>query len=266
MSKPTIFRDYLKILSVINEEPVLEFTPDGLNVVSMDPSHVTMIDFSLPREYFDKYTVDETTRIVLKLPDVLSVLKKLDKLDEQMSFIYEYDVQIKEIASTQEKEEIETTKIKVNERVKLVLKSDINREKTLLTLEPLEEEIPKPKIYFKSKTRMLLSTFKRIIDDFKDSNHLTIKTDWDSITFSINNDVANEVTSIDKSNCNILNHQVEEKSKAIYQIEHFPKMVTAISKVSEVVNLSISDDMPILIDVELPQGSLQWFMAPCIGV
>lgn len=267
VSRPRILRDYLKVLSVVKEEPTLVFKPGGLSVLEMDASHVSMVDFHLPMEYFDVWNVEEEFKICLSLPDVLRVLKKLNKSDHALTFEYDYDVKVVESAEDQQGNQVELNEEKINERVTLTLKSDIQRKKIFGCLELIDEEPPKPKIFFKSKTRMLLNVFKRILDDFKDSsNHWKVRTYGDQIVFSTDGEIVKEITPIDKDNDNILEHRVEEDSTATYPHEDIHNFVKSAVKVSEVVTLRFSDDLPLALDVELPQGKMVYYLAPCIGV
>jgi len=243
VSRPTILRDYLKVLSTVIEEPTLRFSPEGLTVLEMDPSHVSMVDFFLPMEYFDRWRVTENFDIAMSLPDVLKVLKKMNKSDSYLSFEYAL------------------------EDVTITLKSDIQRKKIIKTLEVIDHEVPKPKLYPKSKTRMIFDVFRRILDDFNGSGpRWKIKTDSEQIVFSVNGELAKEITPISRHNDNILEHWVEEESQATFTHENIFKFVKLAVKVAEVVCLTFSDDMPLTLDVELPQGKMIYYLAPCIGV
>lgn len=137
--------------------------------------------------------------------------------------------------------------------------------KRIPCLEPLDEEVPQPKIYFKSRTRITSNGLKRILDDL-DGPRVTITTDHDTITFNREGDDYGETTPLDKDNDNILDHRIEEDSKTTYTKDYLKDIVKAAVKVSEVVSLEFSEDMPIKIDVEIPQGRLVYYVAPCIGV
>ena len=245
VSKPLIFRDYLKVLETVNEEPTLELTEEGLTVLTMDLGHVEMLRLELPRQYFDLWSVPEPVKMSLNLEELNRVLKRMNKKDSQMQLDYDHE----------------------RARATFTLISDIRRNKSIPVLESLDEEIPSPKIYFKSKTRMILSTFKRILEDFKVSaQHFKLETTWNQIKFSTDSDYAHESTPIDKDNENILDHRVEEESMAQYEIEQLLDFVKAACKVSEVVTIEFSESMPLKLDVELPQGSMVYYLAPMIGV
>lgn len=184
-----------------------------------------------------------------------------------LTFDYDYDVEMINNAKDQQGNEVTMDEKKINEEITFTLRSDIIRKKTLKCLNPLEEELPQPKIYFKSHTRILLKTFKRILDDFKGSaEHFTIETNEEGITFSIVSDIANETTPLSRDNDNVLEHRVDEDSKATYTMEYLTSFLKEAIKVSEVATLRLSEDMPLVLDVELPQGKMIYYVAPCIGI
>lgn len=245
VSKPLVFRDYLKVLTTIRDEHNLELTQDGLTVMRMDLGHVEMLRLELPMQYFDRWDVVEPVKMCLNVDELNRVLKRMNKQDSYMQLDYDHE----------------------RTRATFTLVSDIRRNKSIPVLESLEEEIPSPKIFFKSKTRMILSTFKRILEDFKENaDHFKLETTWNQIKFSTDSDYSHESTPIDKDNDNILDHRVEEESMAHYEIEHLLDFVKAACKVSEIVNIEFSDSLPLKLDVELPQGSMVYYLAPMIGV
>jgi len=97
-----------------------------------------------------------------------------------------------------------------------------------------------------------------------DGEHITINTDYGAITFSHEGDKYNETTTLDKDNDNILDHRVEEPTRATYTKSYIEDILKAVVKVSEVATLEFSENMPIKMDIEIPQGTLVYYLAPCI--
>jgi len=242
MANPVVFRDYLKVLETQFEATNLNFDEDGLRVLQMDPSHVSLTDLYLPDTSFDYYYVGGPLKVGVNLEEAGAALKKLSKNDSRIQIDLDPE----------------------KGRLAFTLFSDLTRRKTINTLEPLEDEVPTPKIIFKSKTRILLDALKRILDDFKGHQHVTIITTEDMILFSVESDVMNEETPLSRYNDNVLEHRVEEPSKARYPMEYLHAFVRAACKVSEVAVLEFSTDMPMRLDVELPMGHLKYWVAHAI--
>ena len=263
VSRPNGFKDYLSCLGVLTEDVTLEMSYDGVKAVIMDPSHVAMVEMLLPRGFFDYYNVGELEKVSFNIPDMLKALGKITK-DDMLRVEYNYVLKTNE-TKNDEGVVIATSQYKDEEKLVLNLISDIARKKVLPCLQSLDEEVPQPRIYFKSKTRIIAPAFKRIVNDL-DGEHIAISTDYESITFSHEGDRYNETTTLDKDNDNILDHRVEEPTRTTYTKSYLEDILKAVVKVSEVITLEFSEDMPVKLDVEIPQGRLVYYVAPCIGV
>ena len=253
----TAFKDVLEVLNTVNEEPMIELNPQGLHSLMMDPSHEFMCELNLPRQFFDRWEIEDNEKIQVNLPAILKALKKVTK-KEILRFNYTYNLGPKLDGSPQEKE---------NEMVELSLVSDYTRRKTVECLDLLEEEIPTPRIYFKNKARLTLDILKRTLEDFNtNSNHITIESVTDAIQFKNDGDEYRDFVELDKDNDHILELYNDENGKAVYDIENILPFVKKALKLSEVVTLQFSQDMPLKIDVEIPMGSLVYHVAPYIGI
>ena len=141
---PTVFRDYLKCVSALKSEVTINLSPTEIGINEMDPSHVAMVNLVLPNTFFDRYNILETFKISLNLEETLKLLNKIDR-DDILKVFYDKD-------ATKLMFQIQGTK-------------SLTRNKTISTLEPIEEEMPTPKIFFKSKSRILLDSFKFAVED-----------------------------------------------------------------------------------------------------
>ena len=81
-SKPQHLIDLLGCVKALKDEVTLRFTDYGIEVLEMDDSHISMIDFKLPMDFFDQYAEDYRGAIALNLEETLKVLGKLGKNDE----------------------------------------------------------------------------------------------------------------------------------------------------------------------------------------
>jgi len=263
--KPSTFKDYLACLNVLVEEANLELSHEGLKVVSMDPSYVAMVELILPPAYFDKFNVGEPDKVGVNVKTLIQAMGKVGK-DDPLSVDHEYTV--KTIETKDDLGNVVATR-QTREDEKLILTlgwaSDVQRKKIVPCLTPLDEEVPQPRIFFKSRTRMITQVLKRILDDL-DGEHVTISTDSDGITFSHNGDAYSESTPLRKDSDHILDHKVEEPVKTTYTKDYLAQITKAAVKVSEVVDLQFSQDMPIRVEAELPEGRLVYHVAPCIGI
>lgn len=242
-SHPVVLRDYLKCISALKDEVTLVFSPEELRINEMDFTHVAMVNLILPNIFFDTYKILDTSKISLNLKTTLDLLNKIDK-DDILKVFYDKDV-LKMMF------QIQGTK-------------SLTRNKTISLMEPIEEECPQPKIYYKSKSRILLDSFKFAIEDLaKNMQYIRFESTADKLNFIGDSDLGHEETPIDKHSDIILEHRVEEDSKATYTASYLVDILKNTSKISEVVTLELSNDMPLSLIIELPIGSLQFWVAPC---
>jgi proliferating cell nuclear antigen len=255
-SQPTEFRNFLSVINVLAEAPIIRLTPDGFSILEMDPSHVAMVELNLPYGFFDTWRVTQEDKFTIDLPTVLKALNKINKRDTCLQFDYDYDTAIEDLAQ-----------VKENERTVFTLKSNINRVKTVPCLETVETEMPKPKIWFKSKTRMILPTLRLILEDYKDNLQLVRFTSTDdTLRIHGESDAYDESVTLDKGDDDILEHRVDEPSNTVYDLDKLIKFLTKAVKISEVCTVNFSDNMPLRLDIEIPIGTLKFWLAPCIGV
>lgn len=60
------FRNLVRALAAVVDEGCFNVDEARIWLLAMDPSHVAMVDFELPREFFDEYGCDGAPRISSK--------------------------------------------------------------------------------------------------------------------------------------------------------------------------------------------------------
>ena len=239
------FKDLLEALNVLSDEITFTANPEGLTAMQMDPKHCAMFILKMPSTAFERWDVIEEQKFTV---DVTNLVKKILKnvyKDESVELSYDPD----------------------RARLDVILRSDIVRRKDVPTLEPSDEEVPLPKIFFKAHARIMLRGLVKALKDFNElSEHTTITFENDSLILSQGGDIGHQSTPFEKYGDNLLDIRYEEDTKSTFTEDYLEKIVKAIQPLSEVVNLDLSTDMPIRISPELEVGSLEFYLAPCIGV
>ncbi|MEE8323550.1 MAG: hypothetical protein V3R57_08010, partial [Candidatus Bathyarchaeia archaeon] len=70
---------------------------------------------------------------------------------------------------------------------------------------------------------------------------------------------------VGKESEEILDFDVKEASKAMFSLSYLSSMIKSASKISDIVTIEFSNDMPVRLNFELPQsGRLQYYLAPRI--
>jgi DNA polymerase III sliding clamp (beta) subunit (PCNA family) len=134
-------------------------------------------------------------------------------------------------------------------------------------LEPIDEEVPQPKIFFKAKARILTNSLRMAIKDADlVSEHVKVSVEGEALKVSAVGDMGSAFSEWEKGSDDLLELKSEEDSSATFTLSYLDEIVNAAGNSSEVATVELSTDMPIKMDFELPKGRLVYYLAPCIGV
>lgn len=243
-----VFRDWIDMVKTVNEELTLHVDEEGIQTRGMDPGHVAMIEASIKAELFDKFEKPEGKHLItLSLSEFSKFLDRVDK-DESAKISYQED----------------KAKVIIHTR-----KGGRRRRFTVPVLEPLEDEIPKPKIFFKAEGRILTQSVVTAIKDASlVSEHMRILFTKDMLKFDATGDMGSASNEFDKDGDELLELKAEEDASATFTLHYLADMFGQLKSLADVVTLSSSTDMPIKIEAEAnnPNLEITLYLAPCIGV
>ena len=245
LSRIDAFRNLIKALSVIVDEGTFNLDEAQLKLLAMDPSHVAMVDFELPREFFDVYECEGESRLTLNIGEFLKFLDRVSR-DEKVTISLDED----------------------NARLTILCKRGGHTRRFVMpVLEPLDDEVPQPKIFFKASSRILTQSVRRAIRDASlVSEHVKMEATGDGFKISAMGDMGSAMSEWEEDSDELLELKTEEESNATFTLSYLQDIVNAVAASSEVATLELSTDMPIKMNFELPQGRLIYYLAPCIGV
>ena len=243
----TVFKAYVGLLKAVNEELTLRVDDSGITVLGMDPSHVAMIDSKIKPGLFEKFTPPEGGGfITINLSEFSKFLDRIGK---------------------------EAVKIDYNaEQARLsIVASTFGRSRrfSLPILEPLEEEVPKPKILFKSEARILTQNVDSAIKDANlVSEHVKIAIEAEVLKFDARGDIGSACNEYTKGSDEILELKSEEDSSANFTLSYLTDMFGQLKNLADTVTLHLSTDMPLRIEVTPNDRNLEidLYLAPMIGV
>lgn len=239
------FRNLIKALGVIVDEGTFVMNEAQLKLLAMDPSHVAMVDFELPGEFFDKYRCEGEPKLSINVKELLKFLDRVDR-DEDVTIRLD------------------------EEKARLVInckRGGHSRRFEMPILEPIDEEVPQPKIFFKAKARILTNSLRMAIKDADlVSEHVKVSVEGEALKVSAVGDMGSAFSEWEKGSDDLLELKSEEDSSATFTLSYLDEIVNAAGNSSEVATVELSTDMPIKMDFELPKGRLVYYLAPCIGV
>ena len=238
------FRNLVKALAAVVDEGCFNVDEARIWLLTMDPSHVAMVDFELPGEFFDEYRCDGEPRIFIKIDEFLKFLDRVER-DERVKISLD------------------------EERARLVIQcisQGHSRRFTMPILEPLDEEVPQPKILFKSSARILTQSLRRAIRDADlVSEHVKIEVADDMLKMSAVGDIGSAFSDWERGADELLELKAEEDSGATFTLSYLRDIINSAGVSTEVATLELTTDMPLRMDFELPQGKLVYYLAPVIG-
>jgi len=228
----------IKSASILVEELTLTFNVEGLTFRLMDPSHVALIDVSLPNSMFEKYQVESEFNVGVRADEIAKMIKMFDK------------------NST-----ITITKTRDN----LLVLSNRTEKYTLRLIESSKNDMPLPKIPYDAKvdfgTNQEISTkdFIKQIDKINIvSDYVTFNTTNQKVELSGKGDIGEAITSYEKGQVEIKTNQ---DSIGTYSLEYIIPFVKTVS--NNPLTIEYSNAKPLRIEAKIANiGRIHFYLAP----
>lgn len=233
-----IWRYIVSSLSRIVDEAACTFTSEGLRLRAIDPSHVVMVDLKIPREAFEEFNVEGEEKITFTLDDLNKVLRRTGKGDSL---------------------ELEWS----GGRLKIGLIGRMDRKFTIPMPKVEAEELPEPSLPFKIRARMLSKTFRESIMDIEPIADIVTLEGKNSLLLVSGSSERGEATiELTLENGALLDLEVEEEGVSRYSVEYIRDSLP-ITQVSDIVELSFSQNMPCKVKYEFSENSeVSFLIAP----
>lgn len=239
-----VWRYVLRELSQFIESIGIKFHPsEGVHLKAMDPSHVMLVDLTIPSTAFEEYHVDGETTLVIPLESVAKVLRRAGRSDKLM------------IAS-------DGLKLTIG----LISRGGTERTFTLPLLSGSYEEVPELSLEFEVQAKtsgIMLATSLGILEEVGDV--IKMRVYREGISLVSVSELGEVEIMLTVPTGTLIDYQsppdLEEFSTA-YSMEYL-SILTTISKIAEVVTIKLSRDMPCEFDLDIISGSvLKFYLAP----
>jgi len=245
-------RDLLRLINKFQDDVTFFVKYDGIKITEFDPSRVAMATYWIPKEAFDEYIVHKCGRFMINVPQTLKVAFTRVTKDDQVR-----------ISIDGKKETIEFN---------LQRWSSSSKKRKLPILDEEADELPIPKVDFRSTYILSAKEFIRDLQDLKKAGFYSVKfvSDSDGSLYLKGVEDAAEFTNEYRRGCDlILSYDVISKSKASYKLTYllenaFPKELLALS---DIVEISWATDQPLRVKMRpnYPTELIHW-IAPVIEV
>jgi len=238
-----LWKKLMTAVSTLVDEATFKVDQNGIRLRAMDPSHVAMVDFEMPKETFQDYICDHPIDICINMGEMLKLLKNVGS-NETL-----------EISTDGEGRQLE-----------LILRGSYIRKFVMPTLEITEEETPTPKIDFNTKVKMTSGSLKQTMEDaLTVSDNVRLEATPKRLLFRAIGDLGSATIEFTKDSEAVLSLDVKEESKATFSLNYLSEIVKAGAAASDVVDIEFSTNMPVKLDFGLPEEQkLSYYLAPRI--
>ncbi|MHA1222673.1 MAG: proliferating cell nuclear antigen (pcna) [Candidatus Heimdallarchaeaceae archaeon] len=235
------------IISSIVAESNLTVDKDGIKIRAFDATRISMIDFFLKKESFQKYVVQDMEMVGLSL-ETLNTILKTAKADE--SLLLALDDETK--------------------RFVIEFKGKNQNRRFALSLIDIHEEGNIPDsihIDFDASFEIKASFIQQVLKDAEMiSDYIRIKVKEDGIQFGAESDTKEMKTFIEPKSeeINTESFQVANESESVYSLDFLSNFLKGVRS-SDYVKIAFSKEQPIRVNYEIEdKGHLIYFVAPRI--
>lgn len=240
-----LLKDAVATISELVTEARFVCTPDGLELIALDPATVAMVDFKLLASAFSDYDVEDGDEICLNLMNLKQVLRRAGGADTI---------------------ELETK----DNKIRILIKGTSARTFHLPLIELDESRRSLPKVDYSATITTTSSQFSDAIDDadivaesvalLAEGNAFTVRAEGDlsKVNIEIPQDHDTKIVIEEE----VAGAAVEQPVKARYSIEYLKKMVQG-GKLAEKVTLQFRKDHPLRMEYKLlNKVQLVFILAP----
>ena len=228
---PLLLVRAVELVSELVQEARFRISKTGINVTAIDPANVAMISFSISKDAFSRFEVDNEI-LGINLEDLKKILKRAG---------------VK--SSLELKREDNKLSIEINDRIK--------RNFTLNLIDIKKEDKDLPNLEFTARVEMNSVDLIDAIDDcivVSDACSFVVKENKFIIEAKSLNSARAEFSG-DEAKINA------ENCKARYSLEYLQKFIKG-SKFCEKTILNFSNDHPLRMDLKIESLDLSFILAP----
>jgi len=235
MSGNTELKEVFGVMSEIVDDVTFTIDPEGMSFRAMDPSHVCLVDVTIPNACFEKYEVSKEGSIGLRVEKVFKIIKALKKKD--------------------------TIRLTTTDDYQLSISTKYNKTK-LRMIEASKVNTPLPKISYNSKVGTMLEDFKQALKQINlVSDYLTLETSNNIFKLSGSGDRGSNEITFEKGMQEMPEIDVRENSKATYSLEYILAVVKHLNNGTLI--LEYSEKMPLRLEYKITNiGKIHFYLAP----
>ena len=225
------------------DEAAFKFSPEGIRVKAMDPSHVALIDFVLEPGAFEEYDVKRPATLGINLGEMNKIMARSKAEDE---FLLELDEE--------------------KNRLALTFKGASTRRFSLPLLDISEAELPEPKLQFTSSADLMAGVMQ---DGLRDAeligDNVKLEIMEKGFFMRAEGDKGATEFKLSEGDAGLLKLMAKQPARAMFNIKYLIDMTKAAGS-TDMITLNLGTDLPIQLDIPIAggKGRLKFLLAPRI--
>lgn len=227
------------IVSLV-EEGQFEVKADGLHLMAMDPSQISMVSFTMPKAAFVEYAVSEERKLGIDIGQFSSVLSRGKKG--------------------------ETAELAVEDGRLVVRFSGEKHKRTfkMPLIESGDRAQREPKIEFKSYATVRADALKETLKDAKlISSHVRLQLTPQQFLVDVRGENGEVKAEFDQGSGDVAELHTAAPVKATFPLQYLEDMVKATSGGS-MVRINLETDRPLKLEYEVEGTKIVYYLAPRI--
>ena len=239
LAEPAYLKDSISIISELVNEASFKITPNGVEMVAMDPANVAMVIFKLLSSCFTEYEVKDKASLAINLNNLKQILKRAGSSD------------------------VLTLELDKDNKLKIQIKGSTTRTFSLPIIELEEREQKVPELSFAASIKMPSSMLNDAIEDADIvAESVTFEAEPKKLNILADGDLSKAKIEIREGDNVKIVTESDDKIRAKYSIEYLKKMMGG-SKLSDEVTVQLNKDYPLKLDYKcVDKVSLSFILAP----
>lgn len=243
MKDSKLWKTCISAIANLIDEAAFKLTPDGIKMKAMDPSHVALVDFELPKAAFVEYDVKQPIVLGIDLQEMNKIMGRAKPEDE---FILAFDEE--------------------KNRLELTFKGVSTRRFSLPLIDIKEAELPEPKLEFTASANVAAGAIQ---DGLRDAelvgDNVKFSLDKDEFIMYTESDKGTTELKLRKGDAGLAKLSVKQPARAMFNINYLVDMTRAASS-SDIITVNLGSNLPIQLNFPIAEGKgkLQFLLAPRI--
>jgi proliferating cell nuclear antigen len=222
------------------DEATLEVKEDGLSLMAMDPSQISMVCFKMPKQAFNEYEVSTEQRVGINFSNLSKILTRINPSERL------------EISEEENKLNVKFIGGKKRRAFKLPI-LDMNQ--------PIGRE---PKINPGAIVKMQSQNFKEKLKDAAlVSTHVTLIANEQGFKIEAHGESSDLISEEEKDSEGIISIELHKEAKATFLIDYLDDITRACPD-NNPLTIYLEKERPIKIEYEIIDAKLQYYLAPRI--